>query len=335
MGNMNKSTIVFSLLLIIVVIALVGPQPQTPTYSTRLPKVNSNLQALSDSIDKAEASNRFVKLNNEARIVWADSLHQQTEWSIVYLHGYTASQMEGDPVHKNIAKKYGMNLYLARLDGHGLASDSALFHMTADGLWETSKKALVIGEKLGKKVILMSTSTGGTLALKLASVYPDKVSALINYSPNVKIKERMAWMLNNPWGITLLNMQSENGYVINSGDEDSVINQYWTTKYRIEALPQLQELIETTMVKEVFKSIKIPSLTIAYYKDRKHQDPTVKVSAMKWMHRKLGTPKNLKKYIKLGSVGVHPLASGLRSKDLEGVERETSIFIEEILAIKN
>jgi len=332
---MNKSTFAFSLILIIVVVYIIGPQPEKPIYNIRLPLVKSNLQALSDSIDHAEALNTSVKLNNQARIVWADSLHKQTEWAIVYLHGFTASQMEGDPVHRNMAKKYGMNLYLARLDGHGLAADSALYHVTADGLWETSKKALAIGEKLGKKVIIMSTSTGGTLALKLAQVYPDKVAALINYSPNIKINNSLAWMLNNPWGITILNMQSEDGYVVTSGENDSIISQYWTTRYKTEALPQLQELIETTMEKDVFKSIKSPSLTIAYYQDKDHQDPTVKVSAMKWMHKKLGTPKGEKKYVALGSVGVHPLASSLRSNDIEAVERETSVFLEEILQIKS
>jgi hypothetical protein len=42
-------------------------------------------------------------------------------------------------------------------------------NLTADAYWESAKLAYAIGKQIGKKVILMSTSTGGTLALKLAA----------------------------------------------------------------------------------------------------------------------------------------------------------------------
>jgi len=328
---MRKTKLILGIILILAIAYFSGPKPKTPIYSAELHPVNSNLQALSDSIDNAESANSSVKLNNQARIIWADSTHSQTEWAIVYLHGFSASQMEGYPIHALIAKKHGMNLYLARLSDHGLVSDSALYLITPDRLWETSKLALSIGQKLGKKVILMSTSTGGTLALKLAEQFPNKVNALINYSPNIRINNPIALLMNNPWGNTLLQSQAENGYFVTSGAKDSIISQYWNTSYRTEALTQLEELVETTMIESVFKSIKCPSLTMAYYKDEDHQDPTVKVSAMEWMHDLLGTDEDKKRFIKLSGVGVHPFASGLRSKDLTSVEEETSTFIEEVL----
>jgi pimeloyl-ACP methyl ester carboxylesterase len=328
-----KKRIFLTSTIILIIIVLLGPKPDTPYYQVDLPQITNSLRLLADSIARAEADNPLVKPNNEARIVWADSAYRQTNWAIVYLHGFSASQMEGDPIHREVAEHFDMNLYLARLSDHGLLSDSALVNLTPDRLWESARLALVIGRKLGKKVILMSTSTGGTLALKLAAQYPDKVDALINYSPNIRINNAYAGLMNNSWGLNILKFMSTDGYVITTGANDSIISQYWNTKYRIEALPQLEELVETTMTKDVFKEISCPSLTIAYYKDEEHQDPTVKVSAMQWMHESLATANDKKRYVELADVGVHPLASGLRSKDLASVKQYSVQFVEEILGV--
>ena len=317
---MLKRVLLFTLLLLIVLL-LIGPKPLTPIYSKDLPSFNDDLEQLSDSINRAENNSR-VKLNNEAKIIWADTIPVKTEWSIVYLHGFSASQEEGSPIHRQVAKEFGMNLYLARLSEHGLVSDSALVNLTADKLWESAKMALMVGNTIGKKVILMSTSTGGTLALKLAEQYPDLVAALINYSPNIKINSSFASLMNNRWGGAILKLMSKEGYIITAGANDSTISQYWNTKYRVEALPQLQELVETTMTEDVFNNITCPSLTLVYYKDKDHQDPTVKVSAMRWMHESLATNKNVKRLIEMSDVGVHPMASELRSKDIVGVLKQ-------------
>ena len=331
---MRKTTYLGLALIFILILWAIGPKPEQPNYSTLFKSANSNLVRLNDSINEAESLNPFIKINNQARIEWADSVKKKTKWSIVYLHGFTASQMEGNPIHESIADKFGMNLFLARLSDHGLVSDSAFFHVTPDRLWESAKAALAIGEAIGDSVIIMSTSTGGTLALKLAETYPTKVAALINYSPNIEINETFAPILNNHWGLSILNLLSTNGYVDYSSQNDSLISQYWTVKYKTEALPQLQELLETTMKKSVFEHITCPVLNLAYYKDEEHQDPTVKVSAMKWMHNSLGTKSELKHFVEMPSVGVHPMATYLKSKDLNAVENETSDFIRNVLTIE-
>ncbi|MFM8806887.1 MAG: alpha/beta hydrolase, partial [Sphingomonadales bacterium] len=139
-----------------------GPRPAKPVYSLVLPEVPSDAVALEQYIRDQESQHK-IKPNNEARIVWAnDSLRTPTEYALVYLHGFSASQMEGDPVHRNLAARFGMNLYLSRLQDHGIDTTAPLGGMTAQGLWESAVQALAIGKKLGKKVILMSTSTGGT-----------------------------------------------------------------------------------------------------------------------------------------------------------------------------
>ena len=198
------------LLIIVAILAIAyfaGPNPSTPVYSIAMPQVPAEPASLVNFITQQEAAHT-VKPDNEARIVWAnDSLKNKTEYSLVYLHGFTASQGEGDPVHRDLAKKFGCNLYLSRLAEHGIDTTEPMVNLTAANYWETAKEALSIGRQLGQKVILVGTSTGGTLALQLAAEYPD-IYSLVLLSPNIAINDPNAWLLNNPWGLQIARMVS-------------------------------------------------------------------------------------------------------------------------------
>jgi hypothetical protein len=61
---------------------------------------------------------------------------------VVYIHGFSASQEEGDPVHYTFAKKFGCNLFLNRLADHGVDTTEPLLNVTADKLWSSAKEAL-------------------------------------------------------------------------------------------------------------------------------------------------------------------------------------------------
>jgi len=274
-----------------------------------------------------------VKPDNEARIVWAnDSTKAKTPYVIVYLHGFSASQEEGNPVHRNIAKQFGCNMYLARLSEHGIDTTDALVNMTATSLWESAKEAYAIGKQLGDKVILMGTSTGGTVALELASNFED-VAGLVLYSPNIAINNPSAFLTNNPWGLQIARM-------VMGGKENVLKNRtdtykkYWNHQYRLEAVVELQELLETTMIPSHFNKIKCPLLTLYYFKDEKNQDPVVKVSAMKEMFEAVSTPANLKRMIPIPEAGNHVLASPIQSNDIVTVEKETALFLEQVMQIK-
>jgi esterase/lipase len=201
--------------------------------------------------------------------------------------------------------------------------------MTAEKLWETAKEAYAIGQKIGKKVILMGTSTGGTLALQLAANYPE-IAGLILYSPNVEINDPNAWLLNNPWGLQIARKVKGSNYNIIPKKTDAY-KQYWNQEYRLEALVQLEELLETTMNKSNFEKIKQPVLALYYYKDENNQDPVVKVEAIKKMMVSLGTPVEKEKMVAIPNAGNHVLASPIQSKDILSVEKETALFLQEIM----
>jgi pimeloyl-ACP methyl ester carboxylesterase len=305
-------------LVLILAIYLMGSSPDTPQYGVTMPAVPAEAVALEKYIVEKE-SKHIIKPDNEARIIWADSTKQRTEYAVVYLHGYSASQKEGDPVHVRFAEEFGCNLYLSRLADHGIdtTETEALLYFTADRLWESAKEALAIGNQLGDKVILMSTSTGGTVALMLAAQYPDKVHALINLSPNIALNDGAAFLLNDPWGLQIARTVLGGKYRDTESTQEE--EKYWNDKYRIESLVQLEELIETSMVPETFRKINHPSLTLYYYVNEGEQDPQVKVSAMLEMNAQLATPDSLKITKAIPGAGNHVIGSALKSKDIEGV----------------
>ncbi|RAJ82139.1 esterase/lipase [Chitinophaga dinghuensis] len=314
------------------IIYLLGPKPSTPAYDLHLPIVPLQPDSLDAYIRAGEAT-QPVRPDNEARIVWVDTPHKRTPYAVVYLHGFSASQEEGNPVHRDFAEKFGCNLYLSRLNAHGLQSPNPLLNMTADGLWEDAKKSLMIGRSLGDKVILMSTSTGGTLALKLAAEYPNDVYALINMSPNIAINDKYAFLANDHWGLQLARLIT-GGDFREGKDTSQVMHQYWDNRYRLEAVVQLEELLETTMTKKTFERVHQPVLNLYYYKDETHQDPTVKVSAILEMYKELGTPDSLKAAIPVPGAGAHVLGSVLTSKAVPEVTRDIDSFAIHVLKMQ-
>ncbi len=329
---MSKRWIYISFPIILIFsIYFLGPEPARPKWDLAMPSVPSEPVALENYIRNQESKHK-LKPDNEARIVWADSSKRKTEYSVVYLHGFSASQKEGDPVHLNFAKEFGANLYLARLADHGVDTTEQLLYFTADRWWASCKEALAIGKAIGEKVIIMSTSTGGTMALVLAGEYPQDVFALINMSPNIAINNPTAFLLNDPWGLQIARQVLKGNY--QNIPYDSARQIYWNGKYRIEAIVQLEELIEDKMNKTTFERVIQPTLTLYYYKNEAEQDPTVKVSAMLEMHKALATPDSLKVAVPIPNAGAHVIGSSLVSKDLETVQREASKFAVEKLKMR-
>jgi esterase/lipase len=313
------------------ILYLMGPRPHTPAYNKTLPVVPSGPN-LENYITAMESGHK-LRPDNNARIIWTnDSVKARTEYAILYLHGFSASQGEGDPVHRDIAKKFGCNLYLSRLAQHGIDTTEKLVNLTSDNLWESAKEAYAITSRLGNKVIIMGTSTGASLGLMLAAAYP-QIHSLILLSPNIEIFDSNAWILNNPWGLHLASMVNGSEYIF-SEDTRPLYKQYWSYGYRIEAAVQLEEMLESAMRPELFKKVSQPVLMLYYYKDEVHQDSVVKVEAMHKMFANLSTPLDQKRAVSIPEAGNHVIGSYIKSKDVPRVEHEIEKFMKEVLGLK-
>lgn len=323
--------IVGVLLLVLVVVYFCGPTPETPVLTYDLPEVPADLQALAAMIQEKESADS-IKPGNEAEIFWAnDTAPQKTRYSLLYLHGFSASKEEGAPIHREFAKRYGCNAYLARLADHGIDSENALLGYTPGKAVNSAKEAFAIAQQLGDSVIIMSCSTGGSLAIYLAGG-PYPVKGLINYSPNIAMARGDSYFLNKPWGLQIANFMFDTTHYCWSYDPES--SKYWQTCYRLEALPQLQELLEATMTDEQFASVKQPFFMGYYFKSDSAQDEVVSVPAMLEMYGKLGTPEHLKRSIAFPEAGAHVICSPMKANSWEKVREETFRFAEEVLQLE-
>jgi hypothetical protein len=169
------------------------------------------------------------------------------------------------------------------------------------------------------------------LALKLCAEYPE-IAANIMLSPNIAINDGNAWMLNNHWGLQIAQLVEGKSRIVD--DTTAIYAKYWNNRYSTKSLVQLEELIESTMKESTFRKVKQPSLLLYYYKDKKHQDKVVKVSAMKRMFNQLATPDSLKRQIAVPNAGNHVIGSHIKSKDLQKVQDECEKFAVEILHLK-
>ncbi|MGQ8335392.1 alpha/beta hydrolase [Sunxiuqinia sp. A32] len=321
------------LLLIIIVFYLSGPKPDTPLMSNELPLVELSTNQLDSFLIEKEISFP-VKPENESVILWNnDSIHQQMEYCVLYLHGFSASGYEGFPTHHNFANEFSANLYVPRLASHGLAVPEPLLDMTPDRLYESAKEALVIAQILGQKVIIVGTSTGGTLALKLAAEFPVKVHSLILLSPNIEINNPAAFLLSKPWGLQIARKVTGGKYRFTNDDLNADECKYWNCFYRLEATVYLQQLIESTMSPDIFERVKQPLFLGYYYQDEEHQDDVVVVDAMLKMFDQLGTPDELKEKHAFNA-GTHVIGCQMFSKVQPEVEQACIDFAKNTLKMK-
>lgn len=305
-----------------------GPVMPKPILTKELPLVSENVGEFVSTLETFEK----VRPGNEAKILWAnDSTHEQTEYVLLYLHGFSASRREGFPLNEDFPGRYGCNAYLAHLASHGLVTENPLIDMTPYRLYESAKQALMIAQKLGQKVIIMGTSTGGTLALKLAADFPGMVYGLILYSPNVRIKQKASVLLSKPWGLQIARLNFGGDYRVLEDDPESEICKFWYRRYRAEGPVYLQQLVDATMKDKIFARVKCPLFLGYYFKDEQHQDETVEVKAGLEMFKRIGTSVSQKRAQAFPEAGSHVIACDLTSKSVVEVAKATYSFAEEVL----
>ncbi len=330
---MKKEHWIFIVLFSIAVIAFfLGPVPTSPNFSNKLPEIPNSLTGIENFIYEKQDT-LPLREDNQARIIWHNNTAKITEYGIIYLHGFAGSYRDGYPVNLNIADTLGANLYLSRIAGHGLKPPASLNNFSALNAWASAKESLVIGKRIGEKVIVLSTSTGGTLALKLAAEFPDDIHAIINLSPNFQDDVPGTFVLNSPWGYEIAKLISF-GKNKEIEHESDLAKQYWDTIYPSRALVDLQVLVSNIIKNKTIKEVEIPVLTLYFHENTINEDEHVEVSVYPEIHEKFTTPDSLIVLKSLDTPGTHFIGSDIKSKDTEVVEREIVKFLKEQLGIR-
>lgn len=316
-------------LLLLGAIYLMGPRVETPLFSDQIVGVPSDLAALQEWVDEKEKAMGNVRPGNASEIsFFNDSLPQKTAYSVLYLHGFTASGKEGDPVHRTIAKAIGANLYVPRLYGHGLEEKEPMLQFHNDGYWESGKEALAVAKQLGDKVIVLGTSHGGALSLSLGT--DPSIAAICLFGPNIAVFDPLSKLLSKPWGLQIARLaKGENYHIMDKASEEK--KRFWTWKTRLESLTHMQKFLDVKMRKATFSKINVPVFLGYYYKNDSLQDKVVSVPAMLNMFDQLGTPETLKEKRAFPEAGDHVITSSLSTAVYDEVASEAIRFLKEKL----
>ena len=260
----------------------------------------------------SENSYTDIRPGDAKSIVWADpSTKAKTPFSIVYLHGFSASVQELRALPDKVAEALGANLFFTRLAGHGRSSE-AMGEARLEDWFEDFSEALAIGEALGERVIVMGTSTGASLAT-LALADPRiaaRISAAVFFSPNYGINSFGAFLLTTPIAPQLarLLIGPMRGFApYNEGHAA-----HWTTRYPTSALLPMAALVKLSVNSPV-EQINTPALFLYSSLDQIVRPDKVREVAGRW-----GGPYEIFDAGKTGDPANHVIAGDIISPGTTG-----------------
>jgi esterase/lipase len=287
----------------------------TPTPRQAAP---TSINELDPWLAESEASFKALRAGTAKGIVWAEGDKRKTAWSVVYIHGFSASRLETAPVADEVAKALGANVFYTRLTGHGLDGEAMGQASAQDWLADTLE-AIQIGQALGDKVLVISCSTGSTLSTWLGtSPQAAKVNAFVFISPNFGLKNKMSELINGPWGKQIATAVS--GDTISYEQTDPREKTAWTGSYPTQALFPMMALVKKVRDSDL-SAFKTPVLVLYSAADQ-----TVDPNKIKQAFAQLGSDqKTIDAVIYSRSKGQHVLAGEIR--DPESVEPMASSIV--------
>jgi esterase/lipase len=195
----------------------------------------------------------------EKTVIWAYPDKRQTDLAIIYLHGYSATRQETAPLSDQLAQKFGANLFYTRLSGHGLEGE-AMANASVNDWLQDSQEALKIGQRLGKKVLVIGTSTGATLATWLAlQADQSQTLAYVLISPNFSPKSSASELLTWPWASHYVPLLLGDEY--HWEPHNALQARYWSHRYPVQALLPMMALVKFVR-NQPLETINVPLLTI-------------------------------------------------------------------------
>jgi len=237
-------------LLVLLFLALVlGPRVKVDTSYT--------VPTLPEDLDKylkdSEAKFTDITPGAEKTIHWytrspsqkdyeqADEI--QTDLAFTYFHGFSATRQESMPVPRRIADHFKANIYYTRLAGNG-RSDEAMADGSVNSWVADAAEALSICKRLGKRTVIIGTSTGASLAWWVANQpeFKEQIAALVFFSPNFGLADAKGPLLAAPWGKQIAEMVI--GPYRRGTVESEQHGKYWSTTYPTRALLPMMGLVK-------------------------------------------------------------------------------------------
>lgn len=268
--------LLFVLLTAAVLIWVFGPREP----ANRGPDATTELTADPAILSEREAGYADIVPGTEARVVWAGAPGEVTRWSVLYLHGFSASSEEIRPVPDRVAEALGANLVFNRMPGHGRSTD-AMGVATATEWIDDTDLMLDIARSVGDRVLVIATSTGGTLAAYAATEadMAVDVAGIAFVSPNFALTDPagrlLEWPLAGLWARLILG--PERGFEP-IGEAHA---RYWTERYPSLALVRMGALMRETRARD-FSMVRTPALFLFNPDDQIVSAAAARLAADTW-----------------------------------------------------
>lgn len=315
---------------------ILGPKPSYPSIDPEMKPLDLGLESLEEHVSSLNNSVEKLKPGNGGRIIWAnDSAKTQTEYSVLFLHGFSASPREGYPMVPEFAQKYSFNAYLPLLSGHGIDSEDSFVKLSPADLVHSAKDALALNQVLGKKTIVIGSSTGCTLAIYLAAKNPNAIHGMYLFSPNIDLADRTSNFLLYPWGLQMGRWVIGKRRTIEEW-ANSEHADYWTTTYRTEGVVALKYLLNRTMTDEVFAEVKQPFYASYFYKNDEEKDDVISIPDVERFYEGSGTPSDQKKLVPNAEANAHVMTCDMRvtSEVMNALLEEMHEFGEQVIGLR-
>ena len=225
-------------------------------------KSSFNINLIGNDLDQylknKESQFSDLKKDVQKKIIWFRKKNTKTNISIVYIHGFSASSEEVRPLPDLIGKDIRANIFYTRLTGHGRSSDA--MGLSSISNWVNDlHEAIEIGSRIGQKVILISTSTGGTLSAisALNDYLSNTILGYIFISPNFGINHKLANLISWPYSEYWLHLFIGKTRTIKPRNE--LDKKFWTLSYPTKALIPMARLVKKINNKN-FSNVSNPAL---------------------------------------------------------------------------
>lgn len=222
-----------------------------------------------------------LKRGAQKHVLWANpATKAKTPLAFVYIHGFSATLEEIRPVPDRVARTLGANLHYTRLAGHG-RDGAAMAQATVPAWRRDVAEALEIGRRIGERVVVIATSTGGSLAA-VAATDPElnrQVAGIVFVSPNFGLMAEGSHMLDMPFSRTLLPMILGNARGF--APHNSKHQEWWTERYPTQALAPLAAAVRAAGHADV-AATGIPALFMFSDADRVVDAARTREVAARW-----------------------------------------------------
>lgn len=231
--------------------------------------------------ESTESAHDDITPGVEKRVIWQPGMKERrTPVSVLYVHGFSATSEEIRPVPDRVADALGANLVYTRLSGHGRGADAMALATVNDWMRDVAE-GLAAARAVGDRVVVIATSTGGTLAVA-AALDPDMsrdVAALVLISPNFGIADPGAWALTLPAARYWLPLVAGTDYGFEPSSDDHA--KFWTTLYPTRALLPMAALVKRVAAMDVSRAA-IPALFLISDSDTVVRPDITRAIAARW-----------------------------------------------------